>query len=83
MGKAKIRSLEAVINIQEDIIRITQWIQTEGWIEQFQLTSKIETAVTKKRISVLRENDVIHTGLSVLVYFLKEELNTKSIFQAN
>ena len=45
---AKDRSFEAMMNSAEDVARITQWIITEGWIEQFRLVGEVEKAVSEK-----------------------------------
>ena len=42
---AKNRSFEAMMNSPDDMARITQWILTQGWIEQFRLSSEVEAAV--------------------------------------
>ncbi len=37
-----------MMNSPVDIARITQWILTQGWIEQFRLTGEVETAMKDK-----------------------------------
>ena len=37
-----------MMNSAEDVARITQWIITEGWIEQFRLVGEVEKAVSEK-----------------------------------
>ncbi|KAI0996447.1 hypothetical protein K3495_g11734 [Podosphaera aphanis] len=52
LRRAKDRSFEAMMNSPADMARITQWILTQGWIEQFRLAGEVETAmkVTVKRV---------------------------------
>ena len=48
LSKAINRSFEAMMDSTEDVGRITKWIQTEGWIDQFRLTREVEAAVEKR-----------------------------------
>ncbi|KAI0995820.1 hypothetical protein K3495_g12359 [Podosphaera aphanis] len=46
--RSNTRSFKAMIDNPEDIARITKWIQMEGWLDQFLLTSEVE-AIMKER----------------------------------
>ncbi|KAI1000602.1 hypothetical protein K3495_g7591 [Podosphaera aphanis] len=48
LQRVKDRSFEAMMNSPADMARITQWILTRGWIEQFRLTGEVETAMKEK-----------------------------------
>ena len=45
LRKARDSSFEAMMKSPEDDARITQWILTEGWIEQLQLTRGVEAVI--------------------------------------
>ncbi|KAI1001878.1 hypothetical protein K3495_g6323 [Podosphaera aphanis] len=49
---AKDRSFEAMMSSPEDVARITQWILTQGWIEQFRLAGEVEKATSKKNEAI-------------------------------
>lgn len=48
LRKSSTRSFEAMINNPKDLARITQWIQKEGFLEQFNLSREVEEAIRKK-----------------------------------
>ena len=52
LRRAKDRSFESMMNSPADMARITLWILTQGWFEQFRLAGEVETAmkVTMKRV---------------------------------
>ncbi|KAI1003651.1 hypothetical protein K3495_g4555 [Podosphaera aphanis] len=52
LRRAKDKSFEAMMNSPADMARVTQWILTQGWIEQFRLAEEVERAikVTMKRV---------------------------------
>ncbi|KAI0998792.1 hypothetical protein K3495_g9404 [Podosphaera aphanis] len=59
---AKDRSFEAMMNSAEDVARITQWIITQGWIEQFRLVGEVEKATSEKMKRSGKGQDGIYTG---------------------
>lgn len=49
LRKTKTRSFEEMANNQEDIARITQWIQKEGWLEQFRLSGEVDAVIEARK----------------------------------
>ena len=45
---AKDRSFEAMMNIPDGMKRITEWILSNGWLEQFRLAKEVEIAVNER-----------------------------------
>ena len=48
LRKSTTRSCEAMVNNVKDMTRIAQWIQKEGWIEQFRMTGEIEALIKQR-----------------------------------
>ena len=53
LRKSKTRSFEAMINNPKDMAGIVQWIQKEGWLEQFRMTREIEAVIRERRVKVI------------------------------
>ena len=48
LRQARDRSFEAMMNSADDMKRITGWILSNGWLEQFQLAEEVEIAVGER-----------------------------------
>ena len=47
LRKLTTRSFEAMVNNVKDVTTIAQWIQKEGWLEQFLMTGEIEALIRR------------------------------------
>ena len=55
--KAKDRSFKSMTNRPKGMIRMTQWILDQGWIEQFRMTGEVERVLKERETSVRKRGE--------------------------
>ena len=48
LRQTKDRSFEAMMNSPDDMKRMTEWILSNGWLEQFRLAEEVEIAIKER-----------------------------------